>query len=54
MPRFSEDDVLNFMVVEALVERGEADRKEAEKQREQEDFRKSHKGWDPMKDGGGG
>jgi hypothetical protein len=47
MPRFSEDDFLNFIVLEALVARGEEDRKEAEKQDEQESFRKSHKDWNP-------
>lgn len=49
MPRFSEDDVLDFMVTEALVDRGERDRKKAEKEAEKESFRKSHKGWDPRK-----
>lgn len=49
MPRFSEDDVLDFMVTEALVERGERDRKQAEENAEKESFRKSHKNWDPQK-----
>jgi hypothetical protein len=49
MPRFSEDDVLDFMVTEALVERGEQDRKRAEEKSKQASFRKSHKGWDPLK-----
>jgi hypothetical protein len=49
MPRFSEDDVLDFMVTEALVERGENDRKRAEKEAEKDAFRKSHKDWDPQK-----
>lgn len=47
MPRFSDDDYLNFIVLEALVERGERDRQEAEESREQQDFLHSHKGWDP-------
>lgn len=49
MPRFSEDDVIDFMVTEALVERGERDRKKAEEKAKMEAFRKSHKGWDPRK-----
>jgi len=47
MPRFSDDDFVNFCVLEALVQRGERDREEAEERGEQEDFLKSHKGWDP-------
>lgn len=47
MPRFSEDDYLNFCVLEALVARGEEDRKEAEDEQERADFRKSHKDWNP-------
>jgi hypothetical protein len=47
MPRFSDDDFVNFCVLEALVQRGERDREEAEQNKEEEDFRKSHKGWDP-------
>jgi hypothetical protein len=49
MPRFSEDDVLDFLVTEALVERGERDRKRAEDKAKREAFRKSHKHWDPLK-----
>jgi len=51
MPTFSHDPFLNFCVLEALVARGEQDREEAETEREHEDFRKSHKGWDPSKEG---
>lgn len=47
MPRFSEDDVLNFMVTEALVARGNQDTKDAHKNKEREDFRRSHKDFDP-------
>jgi hypothetical protein len=47
MPRFSHDPYVNFCVLEALVQRGERDREDAEERKEEEDFRKSHKGWDP-------
>lgn len=47
MPRFSDDDYVNFCVLEALVQRGERDREAAEEQDEQTSFIKSHKGWDP-------
>jgi hypothetical protein len=47
MPRFSEDDYLNFIVLEALVARGEEDRKQAEEEQKHADFRKSHKDWNP-------
>lgn len=54
LPRFSRDDYLDYLVTEALVARGEADRQRAEDQDEKDKFRKSHKGWDPLKEGGGG
>lgn len=54
MPRFSEDDFLNFLVTEALVARGEKDRERAEERVKQEQFKKSHKTWDPHRDGGRG
>lgn len=47
MPQFSDDDYLNFIVLEALVARGEQDRKDSEQSHEAEAFRKSHKDWDP-------
>lgn len=47
MPEFSQDDVLNFMVNEALVVRAGHERKKAEKTAEREAFRKSHKQFDP-------
>ena len=47
MPRFSDDDYLDFIVLEALVARGEQDRKDAEKASEQKQFRKSHRNWKP-------
>lgn len=47
MPRFSEDDFLNFIVLEALVARGEEDVKTAEEAKEREEFRSSHKDWNP-------
>lgn len=47
LPRFSEDDVVDFMVVEALVARGNAEVEKARKDAEREEFKKSHKGFDP-------
>lgn len=47
MPRFSEDDYLNFIVLEALVARGEEDRKQAEDSDKHTAFRNSHKDWNP-------
>ena len=47
MPRFSEDDYLNFIVLEALVQRGERDRKQAEEERKKDEFKGSHKKWNP-------
>lgn len=47
MPAFSDDDVLDFMVVEALMQRGRKTAQDAEKQRERDDFMKSHSGFDP-------
>jgi hypothetical protein len=48
IPRFSDDDVLNFLVTEAIrVKVGEEmkrQRKQLENQQERESFRKSHKG----------
>jgi hypothetical protein len=54
LPRFSRDDYLDYLVTEALVARGEADRQNAEDQHEKDDFRKSHKKWDPLGERGGG
>ena len=47
MPRFSDDDYLNFCVLEALVAHGEEDRKRAEEEDEKDEFKGSHKGWNP-------
>lgn len=47
MPRFSDDDYLNFIVLEALVQRGERDREKAEEAEEHKQFRKSAKDWHP-------
>lgn len=47
MPRFSEDDVLDFMVLEALQVRGVADQEKAEKKQKRDEFKKSHKQFDP-------
>lgn len=54
MPRFSDDDYLNFLVTEALVARAEVDRSVAEDKQKQEAFKSSHKNWDPLKEGGRG
>lgn len=53
MPRFSEDDVVNFMVLEALQHRGVRDQKKAEYAQEAEAFKKSHKKFDPNAPNGG-
>lgn len=53
MPRFSDDDVLDFMVLEALQARGNEDTRKAEKDAEKDRFRKSHKGFDPNHPQGG-
>lgn len=45
LPQFSEDDVTNFMVTEALVTRGGYERAEANKNRERQEWMKNHKGW---------
>lgn len=57
LPTFSEDDVTNFMVTEALVTRGSHERAEANKNREKQDWMKGHKDWakdSGLLDGGGG
>lgn len=54
MPRFSEDDVIDFMVTEALVHRGRASEEKAEKTQKQSDFMHSHKDFDPTKPSPGG
>lgn len=47
LPEFSEDDVVDYLVCEAVTLKAqqelEAQRKEAEKEREREQFRGSHK-----------
>jgi hypothetical protein len=43
MPRFSDDDVLNFQVTEALTHVAAKAGKEADRRAKAEDFRKSHK-----------
>lgn len=45
LPTFSEDDVTNFMVTEALVTRAAHERAKANKDRERQDWMKSHKDW---------
>lgn len=45
MPRFSEDDVLDFIVLEALTARAARERAAAEKDRERQQWMGSHKDW---------
>lgn len=45
LPQFSDDDVTNFMVTEALVARSAHERLEANKNRERQDWMKGHKDW---------
>lgn len=45
LPQFSEDDVTNFLVTEALVTKAAAERTEANKNRERQDWMKGHKDW---------
>lgn len=57
LPLFSEDDVTNFLVVEALVTKAGYERQQASKDRERQDWMKSHKDWakeSGLLDGGGG
>lgn len=45
LPRFSEDDVTNFLVIEALVTKAAYEKQEANKDRERQDWMKGHKDW---------
>jgi hypothetical protein len=45
LPTFSDDDVVNFMVTEALVQRAAHDRIAADKDRERQQWMKGHKNW---------
>lgn len=57
LPKFSEDDVTNFMVTEALVSRAAQERQAAEKNRERQNWMGSHKDWakeNGLVDAGGG
>lgn len=45
LPRFSEDDVTNFLVAEALVTRATLETQNAAKDRERQDWMGSHKDW---------
>jgi hypothetical protein len=45
LPKFSEDDVTNFMVTESLVARAAHERQRSEKDRERQDWMKGHKDW---------
>ncbi len=44
LPQFSEDDVIDFMVTEAVVYRAAADQAKADKEAERKAWRKGHKG----------
>lgn len=45
LPDFCEDDVTNFLVTEAVVTRAAHERQSAEKNRERQEWMKSHKDW---------
>jgi hypothetical protein len=45
MPRFTDDDVTNFLITEALVTRGATEQKSANKDRERKDWMKNHQDW---------
>lgn len=45
MPRFSADDVTNFMVTEALVAKANRETKEIEKTNKRKQWIGSHKDW---------
>lgn len=45
LPQFSDDDVTNFLVTEALVTRAGYERAQANKDRERQDWMRSHKDW---------
>lgn len=45
LPRFSEDDVTNFLVTEALVTRATLETQKANKDRERQQWMKNHKDW---------
>lgn len=45
LPKFSDDDVVDFMVREALVTRAARERTEAQKDRERQTWMKDHKQW---------
>lgn len=45
LPTFSEDEVTNFLVTEALVTRATLETQEANKNRERQNWMKGHKDW---------
>lgn len=45
LPQFSDDDVTNFLVTEALVARSAHERLEAGKNREKQEWMKGHADW---------
>jgi hypothetical protein len=45
MPKFSDDDVADFLVREALVTRAAHERAQAGKDREKQEWMKGHKDW---------
>lgn len=45
LPQFSEDNVTDFLVKEALVQQGAHERRKAEKEQERQEWMKDHKSW---------
>lgn len=45
LPKFSDDDVTNFLVTEALVTKAGHERMQANKDRERQDWMRNHKDW---------
>ena len=43
LPKFSDDEVTDYLVAEAVAVKAAEDEKEAEKRRERAEFRKSHR-----------
>ena len=55
LPTFSDDDVVDFCVTEAVIlkamEHSAENHKKAQKAAERDQFKKSHREWRPGKDG---
>jgi hypothetical protein len=43
LPEFTDDDVLDYMITEAIIMKANEDRKEAQAEAEREQWRKAHK-----------